>query len=34
MKTIFRGQAARLMITLMTLASSALIIEAGQRWHS
>jgi hypothetical protein len=34
MKTIFRGQAARLMIVLMTLASSALIVEAGQRWHS
>jgi hypothetical protein len=34
MKTFFRGQTARLMITLMTLASSALIIEAGQRWHS
>jgi hypothetical protein len=34
MKTIFRGQAARIMIALMTLASSALIVEAGQRWHS
>jgi hypothetical protein len=33
MKTTVRGQAFRLLLALMTLASSALVIEAGHRWH-
>jgi hypothetical protein len=33
MKTIFKTQALRTILALMTLASSALVIEAGQRWH-
>jgi hypothetical protein len=32
MKTIFKAQAYRIALTLGTIASSALIIEAGQRW--
>jgi hypothetical protein len=32
MKTTVKGQAFRLILALMTLASSALVIEAGQRW--
>ena len=32
MNRLVRGQAIRLMLALMTLASSALVIEAGQRW--
>ena len=33
MKTIFKAQAFRFILALMALASSALVIEAGQRWH-
>jgi hypothetical protein len=33
MKTIFKAQAMRVLLALMTLASSALVIEAGQRWR-
>jgi hypothetical protein len=33
MKRLVRGQAVRLLLALMTLASSALVIEAGQRWR-
>jgi hypothetical protein len=33
MKTAVRGQALRVILALMTLASSALVIEAGQRWR-
>jgi hypothetical protein len=32
MKATVRGQAFRLVLTLMTLAGSALVIEAGHRW--
>ncbi len=32
MKTVFRGQFFRIALALGTLASSALVIEAGQRW--
>lgn len=32
MKEIFKAQAWRLLIMIMTLASSALVLEAGQRW--
>jgi hypothetical protein len=32
MKAIFRTQSFRLILALMSLASSALVIEAGQRW--
>jgi hypothetical protein len=28
-----RGQSVRLVLTLLTLASSAFVIEAGQRWR-
>jgi hypothetical protein len=31
-KTTVKGQAFRLLLALMTLASSALVIEAGHRW--
>jgi hypothetical protein len=34
MVTLLRAQAARIVVTLTILASSALVIEAGQRWHS
>ena len=33
MKTIFKAQAFRMILALLTLASSALVIEAAQRWH-
>jgi hypothetical protein len=33
MKVYVRGQSFRLILALLTLASSALVIEAGQRWH-
>jgi len=33
MKHVFKAQAFRLLLALTTLASSALVIEAGQRWH-
>jgi hypothetical protein len=33
MKATVRGQAFRLFLALMTLASSVLVIEAGHRWH-
>ena len=33
MKEILKAQAFRLIITVMTLASSALVLEAGQRWR-
>lgn len=32
MKQIFSGWTIRLFVVLMTLASSSLVIEAGQRW--
>ena len=32
MKTLLKSQAFRLVLALLTLASSALVIEAGQRW--
>ena len=32
MKTIFKAQAFRMILALMTLASSALVMEAGHRW--
>ena len=31
-KTIFKAQTFRIVLVLGTLASSALVIEAGQRW--
>jgi hypothetical protein len=33
MKATFKAQALRALLALMTLASSALVIEAGQRWR-
>jgi hypothetical protein len=33
MKTIFKAQTLRLILALSALASSALVIEAGHRWH-
>jgi hypothetical protein len=33
MKTIFKAQAFRAILALSMLASSALVIEAGQRWR-
>jgi hypothetical protein len=33
MKTFLVGQAFRLILALTTLASSALVLEAGQRWR-
>jgi hypothetical protein len=33
MRVYVRGQSIRLVIALLTLASSAYVIEAGQRWH-
>ena len=33
MKNMLKAQAFRLFITVMTLAGSALVLEAGQRWH-
>jgi hypothetical protein len=33
MKPMVKAQAFRLWITLMMLASSALVLEAGHRWH-
>jgi hypothetical protein len=32
MKTIFKTQTIRVILALMTLASSALVIQAGHRW--
>jgi hypothetical protein len=32
MKNIFKAQAFRIILALTTLASSALVIEAGHRW--
>jgi hypothetical protein len=32
MKAIFKAQSFRLILVLMSLASSALVVEAGQRW--
>jgi hypothetical protein len=32
MKNIFKAQAFRMILALMTLASSALVMEAGHRW--
>jgi len=32
MKTIFKAQTIRVILALMTLASSALVIQAGHRW--
>jgi len=33
MKSIFRGAVLRMSLTLMALASSALVMEAGHRWQ-
>ena len=33
MKNVFKVQAFRMLLALTTLASSALVIQAGQRWH-
>ena len=33
MKGLIKAQAFRLIIAVMTLASSALVLEAGQRWR-
>jgi hypothetical protein len=33
MKAIFKAQAFRAILALSMLASSALVIEAGQRWR-
>jgi hypothetical protein len=33
MKDLVKAQAFRLWITVMMLASSALVLEAGQRWR-
>jgi hypothetical protein len=33
MKNIVKAGFFRLLLTVMALASSALVIEAGQRWH-
>jgi hypothetical protein len=33
MRVYVRGQSIRLVIALLTLAGSAYVIEAGQRWH-
>jgi hypothetical protein len=33
MKQMFSGLTIRLFLVLMTLASSSLVIEAGQRWR-
>ena len=32
-KTIFKATYLRILIALMTLASFAFVLEAGQRWH-
>jgi hypothetical protein len=32
MKTVLKAQAFRVLMVLTTLASSGLVIEAGQRW--
>jgi hypothetical protein len=32
MKTIFKAQTVRILLALMTLGSSALVIQAGHRW--
>jgi len=33
MKSTFKATYLRILIALMTLASSALVLEAGQRWR-
>jgi hypothetical protein len=33
MKTLLKGQAARIAVALLTLGCSAFVIEAGQRWR-
>ena len=33
MRVYVRGRSFRLVLALLTLASSAYVIEAGQRWH-
>lgn len=33
MKNILKNQAYRVLLALTTLASSALVLEAGQRWR-
>jgi hypothetical protein len=33
MRGFLRGQSVRLVLTLLTIASSAIVIEAGQRWR-
>jgi hypothetical protein len=33
MKNVFKAQAFRVLMALSMLASSALVIEAGQRWR-
>ena len=32
MKTVFKAQAIRVILALMTLASTAQVIQAGHRW--
>jgi hypothetical protein len=32
-RAVVRAKAFRIALVLMTLASSAIVIEAGQRWH-
>ena len=33
LKNVFKAQAFRMLLALTTLASSALVVQAGQRWH-
>jgi hypothetical protein len=33
MKSLLKGQRARIALALLSLGSSAIIIEAGQRWR-
>ena len=33
MKEVFKAQAFRFILALSALASSALVLEAGRRWH-
>lgn len=33
MKNRFKAQGFRMLLALLTLASSAVVLEAGQRWH-
>lgn len=33
MKVVFKAQAIRVFLALAALSSSALVLEAGRRWH-